>query len=53
MRQELGLPEEMMFLMITAFVFNGTPFLTSITDIGLVDNYAQIVLPLVVATRPA
>jgi adenine deaminase len=50
-RQELGFPEEMMFLMITAFVFQGTPFMTAITDVGLVDTYSQSILPLIVSTE--
>jgi adenine deaminase len=49
-RSELGFPQEMMFLMITAFVFQGTPFLTAITDVGLIDTYTQTIQPLIVAT---
>ena len=49
-RSELGFPEDMMFLLITAFVFQGTPFLTAITDVGLIDTYTQEILPLVVST---
>jgi adenine deaminase len=49
-RNELGFPEDMMFLMITAFVFQGTPFLTAITDVGLVDTYSQTIQPLIVST---
>src|SRR3972149_4964757 len=44
-RQDLGFPENMMFLMITAFVFEGTPFGVAITDKGLVDGYQQKILP--------
>jgi adenine deaminase len=47
-REELGFPKEMMFLMITAFVFEGTPFGVAITDKGLVDGYQQKILPLFV-----
>ena len=47
-RDELGFPKEMMFLMITAFVFEGTPFGVAITDKGLVDGYQQKILPLFV-----
>ena len=52
-RSELGFPEDMMFLMITAFVFQGTPFLTAITDVGLIDTYSQTILPLIVSTKQA
>jgi len=45
-RDELGFPEDMMFLMITAFVFEGTPFGIAITDKGLVDGYQQQIIPL-------
>jgi hypothetical protein len=31
--------------MITAFVFEGTPFGVAITDKGLVDGYQQKILP--------
>ncbi|MCJ7706673.1 MAG: amidohydrolase family protein [Anaerolineales bacterium] len=44
-RDELGFPKDMMFLMITAFVFEGTPFGVAITDKGLVDGYEQRILP--------
>jgi adenine deaminase len=47
-RDELGFPKEMMFLMITAFVFEGTPFGVAITDKGLVDGYKQEIVPLIV-----
>jgi adenine deaminase len=47
-RDELGFPKEMMFLMITAFVFEGTPFGVAITDMGLVDGYKQEIVPLIV-----
>ncbi len=49
-RSEMGFPEDMMFLLITAFVFQGTPFLTAITDVGLIDTYTQEILPLIVST---
>jgi adenine deaminase len=49
-RTELGFPEDMMFLMITAFVFQGTPFQTAITDVGIIDTYSQTILPLIVST---
>ncbi|MCJ7568369.1 MAG: amidohydrolase family protein [Anaerolineales bacterium] len=45
-REELGFPENIMFLMITAFVFEGTPFGIAITDKGLVDGYEQKIIPL-------
>jgi adenine deaminase len=52
-RSELGFPEDMMFLMITAFVFQGTPFQTAITDVGIIDTYSQTILPLIVSTSRA
>ena len=52
-RSELGFPEDMMFLMITAFVFQGTPFQTAITDVGIIDTYSQTILPLIVSTTQA